>query len=171
MATKEIPINDLGFQSGKIFNDNYTHTSSNALSYTIYNPNPYAVDCLITIQAGSGEITYSDRETAGAVKTYYAGRQGNSIQAYIGYYASDRELFLYAAGGLGSQEAQSATRPWRGSTKGWGSWSGIAHSRQVAQNGEVRSCMRTLGAHKTLEIYYAEGYGSHKGNHSVSIVY
>lgn len=170
MATKDIPTNDLDFKSGKVWNDSYTHTGG-ALAYTIYNPNPYAVDVLITIKAGSGVIEYSDRQVSGGYKKYYHGAQGNKVSVFLGNYAGDRVLILSAAGGLGSQEFFSAERSWRGNTKGWSSWSGIAHARQVAQSGDVLSCVRTLGAKKTLEINYADGGGAHKGSHSVSVIY
>lgn len=158
------PINQLP----QVWSQHFLNTFSNH-TYSYTNPNAYAINALVTAQAGSGQINNSTYQPNQGDKYYHGGASGTTITI-----KKDNHTIITLIGGAGSQGgAHAASRSWRGSSKGWSGWSHYGNYKQMAQNGQSASFITTLRPRETLHFVYSNNPHSvaNKGMHSISVIY
>ena len=149
----------------EIFTHSYRHAANASKAYTIENANPYAIDCMLSAQAGSGD--YDTYQWRAHESTQYerAGRRGNNVQILL----NGRALF-YLSGGAGNPQSQTGDWSWRGDSKGWvKNWS--RNPLRCMQSGESLIALITLPPRSVLTISYLyqnAANAAFKGSHTLS---
>lgn len=155
----------------KVWNQTFNGSKANA-TYTISNPNVYAIPVIISAQAGSGDINTTMPPVEKSSAQYYgAGKQGNTIAITL-----NGSALITLAGGAGSKGGyQARKRTWHGGCENVfkTNWE-RANAWQTAQNGENASMIVTLKPKNNLVIsftYNSASNSKHLGNVSISALY
>lgn len=145
------------------------NSANSTQSYVYENHNPYALVCILTAQAGSGDINNTENKPYSHSSYYNAGRVGASVLVKL----NDSGI-LSLAGGAGSKGGyQAQSWDWKGSSKGWKHEWWRPNAWQVATSGEIGSVLLNIPPKGKLEIIYSYNGASgayHKGSHSLALL-
>ncbi|RDU57105.1 hypothetical protein CQA49_00095 [Helicobacter sp. MIT 00-7814] len=138
-----------------IWNHSQRFGNANA-SVEIHNPNAYAIEVCVSLQAGSGDYNNATYHDGDGWQRFHNGRKGNSLSARIQTPRGD--VMLTAEGGAPNIPRSNykgsnvyGERTWNGDSKGWGDWHYYAQWK-VCQSGDSAIGIYTLKPNGRINI-------------------
>lgn len=170
-TTNQMPITKKNLLCQKelvLFKDSYTHTANASKEYILQNPNIYAIDCLITAQAGAGDYQSGVYYPSGTEEKEYGGRHGTNIKIYV----NDTLKYTLTGGYPNIGRTTATRRSWknnRSQTK-YSAWEYKARIRCMT-SGENISFIATIKPKGSIKLVYEHKGATNatfKGSHTIS---